>query len=96
MSATHDCTRCARRKPQVGAHGRVDLIECRASPDATVVLQALDEFRRHGEVREPFRVVGDRRARHIAWPLLFEPAAITTCEGHLPDATSLQPSESAP
>lgn len=87
-----DCMHCARSVQHENARLFQGLISCEVSEDLQVVQQAAEAFRRCGEVAEPFRVVRDRTVRVVAWPMLFEPAAIKACSGYV-TAALLRPKD---
>lgn len=75
------CSGCLHRRDKADPHlAEQGLIECRTPAiEASDVLDILGEFVAAGRVDVPFAVVGD--PVRAAWPLQFDPGAISRCDG---------------
>lgn len=75
------CSGCLHRRVKADPHlAEQGLIECRSPAIApSAVLDILGEFVATGRVDVPFSVMGD--PLKAAWPLQFDPAAISRCDG---------------
>lgn len=77
-----DCLQCSRCRPK-GEEHLAGLVECKATDDASQLLTAFYEFAKARTVSVPFAVTGGADSTAPAWPLQFNPASITQCEGFI-------------